>query len=136
NSIAKRMSGDFGATSLDRLRYRRLHRAAPHKVHPPVRIIALGMTDSIMRAARFGPRIAGGRDQETRRQHVLEFPAGDGGLGADLGGVEGLIHHVAAPERDNFARLRQPLLGPLDAYMSPHNAAQRTLHIRVSQLSA
>ena len=62
-----------------------------------------------MCAARFGARVRRRRDQEADRQHVLKLPSRDGAGLAELVGIEGLVHHVAAPERDDLARLGQPL---------------------------
>jgi hypothetical protein len=115
---------------LYRLRNGRLHRPSPQQMQAPMRIIARWEIHSVMRAAGFGSCVRGGGDEETNREHVLQFPAGDGSCRADLGEVEGFVHHVAAPEGDDFSGLGEAIAGALDADVAPHHAAQGAFHIR------
>src|SRR5947207_793533 len=103
-------------------------------MQPPMGIIALGVIETVMRSARFAAGVGGRGDEETRCEHVLQLPTRDGAGGSQLGDVEGFVHHVAAPERDDFAGFVEALAGALDAYVSPHDAAERIAYIRDVQL--
>src|SRR5947207_7791565 len=105
-------------SSFDGLWYRRFHWPAPQQVQSPMGIVALRIIQSIVRAARLGARVRRRRDQEASGEHVLQLPAADGRV-VDFGGVEYLVHDVAAPERDDLARFVESIFGALDPHVSP-----------------
>lgn len=75
-------------------------------------IVGFGVIGAEMDAACFLPAAGAVGDESADGKHVLTLPA--------LGGVQDLVHDVAAPDVDEFDGFVQAVAAAFDADVAPH----------------